>query len=482
MPRKSQTRKKQTRLAFAPVAPTDGDDSDNDDRHRTLRYDHPTMASVRSKSPRKQKPVPAKEKKSNTSLKAKAPESEVKMAEPEPEPEPELPPPPQDVSSDEDDIVIPSSHRKRKTPISPSETTPRAKGRLKRKAPSSPIILIGSDDEDEPVVSSPVKRRRRFANSETPEMPKAGTTQDDLEVAEDVKDLQDSDDSGKIPPTQLSLFLSLSLFFFFFLARSSYLTIDLRETRTRGRIANSARSKRMMHLETLRRRRAGGKSESESEHDLKHDVDEDSDTQDHGSDNDSIIDNEDLDTYDEDFIEDNDAFGVPTDVPFEEIPLEYTHHACKKPKESFRDVVGWMVHNYLDPAFPRSDGMYRLAFKKINDEVYGRASSQLMSSVWISDFRNALRARPRMELTPFKSILGSESCEACNRSGHPVSWEMKLYGKPYSEETLESLEESDDTDEEKEGQSGDETAQSGVDYDREGHALPNENRRFLLGR
>lgn len=189
MPRKSH--KKQTRLAFAPAAPT-GDDESDDDRHRTLRYNHPSLATVRSSS--KAKTSSSKEKKPKSSRKAKPSEpevevkAEVKVASPSP----------QVISSDEDDIVIPSSHRKRKAPISPPETMPRPKGRLKRKAPSSPTVLHDSDDDDEPVLSSPVKRRRRLVDSGTPETPRAGASKVDLEIAEDVEDLQDSDDSGEI--------------------------------------------------------------------------------------------------------------------------------------------------------------------------------------------------------------------------------------------------------------------------------------------
>lgn len=248
-----------------------------------------------------------------------------------------------------------------------------------------------------------------------------------------------------------------------------------RETRTRGGIANSARSKRMEHLETLRRRRAGDKLESENEDDSTTEhgsIEEQYEESDLGS-----IAGQDLDAYDDDFVQEDDNFGVPT-----ELPLEFSRHAYKKPKEYFQDVVGWMVHNYLDPAFPRSDAMYQVAFMKLNDEVYGRASSQLTSSSWSADFRHALLARPNMELMGFKPIFGTESCEACNRSGHPPSWEMKLYGKPYSLDTLEPLEEDDDSDEEKSEQGDSENKRSTTDYDRDGHALPNENHRFLLGR
>lgn len=170
--------------------------------------------------------------------------------------------------------------------------------------------------------------------------------------------------------------------------------------------------------------------------------------------------------------DENAELGVPT----EEIPFEFTRHAYKQPKEYFRDVVGWMVHNRLDPAFPRSDAMYEMAFMKLDDEVKGRAGSQLISSVWSPDFRRALLARPHIELTTFPAEF-QHPCDACRRSGHPASTDMKLYGKAYSLQTLEPL-----GDESDEDQSDKSEEDAGVERDRDGYVLPDQQKRFYLGR
>lgn len=107
----------------------------------------------------------------------------------------------QDEESSENDIIIPSSHRKRRAPADADDSVediPRSCRRLKRKAESSPIVLSGSEDSEEPVVSSPVKRRRRVADSETPQTPRDSTDQDQLEIEEDLKDLQDSGKACRI--------------------------------------------------------------------------------------------------------------------------------------------------------------------------------------------------------------------------------------------------------------------------------------------
>jgi hypothetical protein len=171
--------------------------------------------------------------------------------------------------------------------------------------------------------------------------------------------------------------------------------------------------------------------------------------------------------------DDTTELGVPT----EEMPFEFTRHAYKQPKEYFRDVVGWMVHNRLDPAFPRDDAMYKVAFMKLEDEVKGRAGSQLISSVWNAEFVRALRARPHMELSSYPTEFG-HPCDACKRSNHPASTDMRLYGKAYSLETLEPLsdESSGDSD------SSESSEDSGVERDRDGYELPDEEKRFYLGR
>lgn len=266
----------------------------------------------------------------------------------------------------------------------------------------------------------------------------------------------------------------------------------VKRSRTRGRLAESARDKRLKHLEALRRRRAGQKEQSESESASATEQDGNENGNDatpsriayHGQEGDSdvesaIASNEDLDRYEDDFVleDDNAELGVPT----EEIPFEFTRHAYKKPKEYFRDVVAWMVHNRLDPAFPRSDAMYEVAFMKLEDEVKGRAGSQLISSVWDPDFRRALLARPHIEVTAFPTEM-LHSCDACRRSGHPASADVKLYGKAYSLQTLEPL--SDESDEDQSEKPGDEEdeEESGAERDRDGYVLPAQEKRFYLGR
>lgn len=134
----------------------------------------------------------------------------------------------EDDESSDDDIIIPSSQRKRRAPadhevlvMSPpttnnsgftresrhlsnsadsnaveandfAEETLRPRRRLKRKAESSPIVLSDLEDSEEPVVSSPVKRRRPVLEPEAPRTPRTSAKQDKLDIEEDLRDLQDS--------------------------------------------------------------------------------------------------------------------------------------------------------------------------------------------------------------------------------------------------------------------------------------------------
>lgn len=276
--------------------------------------------------------------------------------------------------------------------------------------------------------------------------------------------------------------------------------LAVKKTRTRGRLANSAKSQRQKHLEILRRRRAGEKEQDdiESEEDDDEDDEEISSTEsgirfqredssapadfsrNNQTDSDvesAVSDNEDLDQYEKDFVEEDEGeLGVPADMAG--VPFEYTRHSYKQPRECFRDVVEWMVHNKLNPAFSRNDDMYQSAFRKLENEVHGRAGSQLMSSVWNVNFRYALLARPQIDIVPFPTSA-NHSCDACNRSGHPASSDIRLYGKPYYLETLEPLSDTDESDEEDEESS---QQADGQDRDRDGHVLPDEDTRFFLGR
>lgn len=250
-------------------------------------------------------------------------------------------------------------------------------------------------------------------------------------------------------------------------------------------MASSAKAKRQKHLEVLRRRRAGQKAPSTAE-ESKVDSESSPPVDDVGDDDDQVTgplggeDDSDADSFVAsegdlgDFVleDEDDALGVPTEL--DEMPLQFTRHGYKKPKEYFQDVVEWMVHNKINPAFPRTDPLYQTAFMKLDDEVKGRTSSQLVSAAWNRRFHRALHARPQIEVTPISASEG-HPCDACSRSGHPATSELKLYGKPYSLETLDPLsEDSEDEEPDAESEPG--------ERDRDGNLLPDENTRWLLGR
>ncbi|KAJ5166928.1 uncharacterized protein N7482_005709 [Penicillium canariense] len=505
MPRKAL--KKQTRLAFAPKAASSSGYSNDEgnDRFARLSYGHPDMATMRPKIPRKsmsacppaqesssatttsrrngspviQNKKERKEKKKKDKEKKEGKKDKLKVEE---ENLAQSVQNDQEGSSD-DEIIIPGSQKRARRaaadiefavmnpfkstqqPQPPSgspenamyiadsdeeEEISRPRRRLKRKAEHSPVMLSDSEDSEEPKASSPSKRRRLASDTETPQTPRPSADQNQQDIEDDVRDLQDS---------------------------------VVKKTRTRGRAVESARDKRLKHLETLRRRRAGQKEESENESESEVEPPQSSPTQhvfnirrndEEDSDVESAIAaNEDLDRYEDDFVLEDTEFGVPT----EEIPFEFTRHAYKKPKEYFRDVVAWMVHNRIDPAFPRDDTMYQMAFQKLGDEVKGRAGSSLISSVWSARFRQVLLARPDLEVTAFPTEA-MHSCDACNRAGHPASSDLKFSGKAYSEDTFEPLTDDSSEDDPSDNQSD----ESGVERDRDGHILPDEKTHFYLGK
>ncbi|KAH1395793.1 hypothetical protein KXV70_003971 [Aspergillus fumigatus] len=493
---------KQTRLSFAPLSSsppgTDRSTRNQNDRLATLRYEHPSSSSILPNPLQRGKTLTRREESFTSPKKV--------LSEGTPSSEPEQTPqrPKKDGSpkiSDAKDAItvdessdsaleiqrnarkytrLRSGKRKRSPSLPKLSKTPanelqilvsdesdedlviQPRRRLRRGAADARPIVVeeGSEDSDEPIRSSPMKRRKRNINSDPPKTPRRNSDQERLDLEEDLEALQDS---------------------------------VVKNTRTRGRLANSARAQRQRHLDALRRRRAGGKEEndaaleqdSDAEHSDEAGPDDEPDSEaesqvrqqqfrlQEGSDVESIVaEDEDLDQYEDDFVleDDNAELGVPSSL--EDLPFEFSRHAYKQLKEYFQDAVEWMVNNKINPAFPRSDPLYEVAFMKLEDEVKGRTGSQLVSSVWNVKFRRALLARPHVETTLYP-ITDNHPCDACNRSKHPASFDMKLYGKAYSLETLEPLSD-DDSDEDEE--------EDGPERDRDGYSLPDEDTRFYLGR
>jgi len=178
---------------------------------------------------------------------------------------------------------------------------------------------------------------------------------------------------------------------------------------------------------------------------------------------------------DEDFIvedEEGAVLGIP------EMPLEFSNLSRMKGRDLFKYVVEWMVQKKLNPAFAMDDEIYDLAFKKLDDEVRGLAGSKFTSSAWTRNFTIALQGRPylavREIMDPARSIIYNR-CEACNRSGHPATFELQFQGKPYMQDTLEDIE----NDEEDDDDENDNDERS--EYDNKGRKVPPEHTIYHVG-
>ncbi|KAI6348588.1 hypothetical protein MCOR25_010782 [Pyricularia grisea] len=143
------------------------------------------------------------------------------------------------------------------------------------------------------------------------------------------------------------------------------------------------------------------------------------------------------------FIDDEDGLiGAPDSV---EIPLEFTSQAHKPMKALFRDIIDWLVQNRINPDFDRENAVYRLAWRKLDDEFRGLASSKFSSAAWNPEFHKSLRARPYMDNyeSPRDTSDLFTTCQACNRTGHPATRVIRFSGKPYSQQTLDEIEQSE---------------------------------------
>ena len=342
--------------------------------------------------------------------------------------------------SDQDsDAVLPSSRRLL---------------RSARRLRSSHVDESAGTDSDEIIVSATKKRRlmRPTTSSVSPSKPQSYEIDEDLQ--EDLEALKDT---------------------------------EVRRRRTRGRAVQSKRTEATKQLAMLKAQREGKMTielSSDSEHpripalakdgsNFTSDQSNVSEISDDEEANEAIRQSllNDDDEYEQDFVDDDDAdvLGEPP-AGWDEMPLEFTRHAHKKAKAHFKDAVEWMVHRKLNPAFPRDDPVYQIAFYKLDDEVKGYSGSKFLSAAWTGDFARAIRARPNLEEIAVPTMF-EHKCDACNRSGHPAKFRITFNGKAYNPETLENL--SDDEDDK------DDDARS---LDRNGQPLPPVDKEYFIGR
>ena len=194
------------------------------------------------------------------------------------------------------------------------------------------------------------------------------------------------------------------------------------------------------------------------------------------------------DEKDEDFIDEDEDEQDPLGVP-EGVPIAFTRWASSKPKELFRWAVEWMVQKKINPAFERSDEIYDLTFKKLDDEVRGLAGSKFTSAAWTPAFTTALKARPDIAFEPIDRSSAEhfmrDTCDACNRTGHPATFQIQFQGKPYYRETLEDVPQHNDGEDDESSSENEDDSHYADDrpaYDSKGNEVAPENTVYYVGK
>ncbi|KAI7682787.1 hypothetical protein KC319_g817 [Hortaea werneckii] len=200
------------------------------------------------------------------------------------------------------------------------------------------------------------------------------------------------------------------------------------------------------------------------------------------------------DEDDENFVEEGEEGDGPTAIP-EGMPIEFTSYARKKAKDLFKFAVEWMVQKKLNPAFDMQNEIYDLTFRKLDDEVKGLAGSKFTSSAWTPNFTMAVRSRPEIAFETYEESEGAAGwrndgkCDACNRGGHPATWQVQFQGKPYHPATLEDVSprhDSDDEDSESDDAASSNDAESDdgdqPGHDHTGRQIPPANTIYYVGK
>ncbi|KAK8248930.1 hypothetical protein IWZ00DRAFT_509542 [Phyllosticta capitalensis] len=411
------------------------------------------------------------------------------------------------ISSDEEDSDTPRAEAVEsdlgEAESSGDEVMASSPGVKPKKAKGRGVVEVYSSDEEESEEEGPRRRTRRnprqstASESEEDDMPTSTKRRRQRRRAD-----SDSEDdevtSGRMRSHQEKEDLEEDL---------EFLGTPAKSSRTTPR----QKTARELALERLKRSRAGEKVDSVQDEEQEqprrrralYDTDSESETVDaldeEEGEEDEEIDDDDMgqdevrpaihqassvamfqeNDDDLDFIEDNedDTLGVPDEEA--QIPLEFSSISRRKAKDLFKFAVEWMVQKKLNPGFAMTDEIYKLTFRKLDDEVRALSDSKFTSSAWTKDFTRALHARPFievMEITgPGRSLLG-EHCAACNRTNHPATWDIRFTGKPYHRETLEEIDDDDDDED-----SDDDDADDSKSYNSQGLTIPASDRVFSTG-
>ena len=82
------------------------------------------------------------------------------------------------------------------------------------------------------------------------------------------------------------------------------------------------------------------------------------------------------------------------------------------------------------------DDVYKLAFDRLNDFVKGMGGSKFQSSIWQRQFTVELLGRPELEESQASGLISLHGCDACNRTSHPATFEVRFTAVSYTHLTL----------------------------------------------
>lgn len=379
--------------------------------------------------------------------------------------------------------------------------------------PSSVVAEESEEDDDMPTTIGKQRRkrtRRASQNSFVSSSPlRIVDNDDDLEVTEQPRkrhrhghddDERDSEDDA-VTPSRRSLKrhrqasqreqedLEEDLDF---LGPSSDVENSARMPRNTQTAQKDARQKA---LQRLKRRRSGQPIvvEDDPDEDEKDElIDEEDESQEEVDESEEVLAppissrqmfNE--DEGDEEFIDEEDEDANPLGIP-DGLPLEFSRYASMKNKELFPYAVEWMVQKKLNPTFQMDDEIYVLTFRKLDDEVRGLAASKFKSAAWTPAFTMALNSRPDIAYEPIDRSAGEhylrDTCDACNRTNHPATYQIQFQGTPYHRSTLEEVDRTKNDDDEDDISSDETDADDEPAYDDKGSEIPPANRIYYVGK
>ncbi|KAK0928616.1 hypothetical protein LTR29_017311 [Friedmanniomyces endolithicus] len=400
-------------------------------------------------------------------------------------------------SGDEDSDVITLSTKPPQPAIHEEESEdedgmPTTQGKMPRKKQQR--------SRDSFISSSPPRAVESDSDLEIIEKPKIRGRGRQHSVEEDDEEKEDADNTTATPsrrrlkrPRQMSqreqddLNEDLN-----FLGPSSDVEALERQPRS---TQDKQKSARLAALEKLKRQRSGQpavieeveeeEEGSASDGDASDANDDDSDVPVVTSSRNMFKATEDDDAFIESDPDDDDTLGAPN----MEMPLAFTRQASSKPKELFKHAVEWFVQRKINPGFNMHDELYDLTFRKLDDEIQGLTSSKFKSAAWTIPFTAAITARPEIAIEALDRNSSenwmNDKCDACNRSGHPATFQIQFQGKPYHPQTLEEVggrdvDDEDDEDSSSSSEGGDNDDQPAHDY--RGNKVPSASTIYYVGK